>query len=189
MDNKVFFQHPDLMRALCVHETVMSLMVNTLNKAQQQQQSATTGVAELTTNQGRRGSFVPAGTMDSLIEQTKVCKYGLKLLISMVFVMFFFSHFQKKRRRIWMYFLHHLEYMLTCHLSITWLESKWLIFSLTYLGCLHCFNVRHTSLMFNVCFTVIVYMSAFLCDISFSSEICSKSLCMDTFEQYLVGCD
>ncbi|XP_052827801.1 ryanodine receptor isoform X7 [Octopus bimaculoides] len=40
MDNKVFFQHPDLMRALCVHETVMQLMVNTLNKAQQHQQAA-----------------------------------------------------------------------------------------------------------------------------------------------------
>ncbi|XP_069116591.1 ryanodine receptor-like isoform X2 [Argopecten irradians] len=71
MDNKVFFQHPDLMRALCVHETVMQLMVNTLNKAQQQQQSATSGVAELTTTQGRRSSFIPAGTMDSLAEHTK----------------------------------------------------------------------------------------------------------------------
>ncbi|XP_013392084.1 ryanodine receptor [Lingula anatina] len=37
LDNKVFFQHPDLMRALYVHETVMQLMVNTLNKQQQQQ--------------------------------------------------------------------------------------------------------------------------------------------------------
>ena len=27
MDNKVFFQHPDLMRALCVHETVMQVMI------------------------------------------------------------------------------------------------------------------------------------------------------------------
>ncbi|XP_064623398.1 ryanodine receptor-like isoform X6 [Lineus longissimus] len=36
MDNKIFFQHPDLMRALCVHETVMQLMVNTLTKAQSQ---------------------------------------------------------------------------------------------------------------------------------------------------------
>ena len=36
MDNKVFFQYPDLMRALNVHETVMQLMVNTLNKVQQE---------------------------------------------------------------------------------------------------------------------------------------------------------
>lgn len=73
MDNKVFFQHPDLMRALCVHETVMQLMVNTLNKAQQQQQSANSAMAELiSSQQGRRGSFIPSGTMDSLVEHTKV---------------------------------------------------------------------------------------------------------------------
>ena len=35
-DNKVFFQHPDLMRSLGIHKTVMQLMVNTLAKAQQQ---------------------------------------------------------------------------------------------------------------------------------------------------------
>ncbi|XP_072031407.1 LOW QUALITY PROTEIN: ryanodine receptor 2-like [Amphiura filiformis] len=33
-DNKVFYQHPDLMRALCVHETVMNVMVNVLEKHQ-----------------------------------------------------------------------------------------------------------------------------------------------------------
>ncbi|KAK3094056.1 hypothetical protein FSP39_023525 [Pinctada imbricata] len=71
MDNKVFFQHPDLMRALCVHETVMQLMVNTLNKAQQQQQSATSGMAELSASQGRRGSFIPTGTMENFAEHTK----------------------------------------------------------------------------------------------------------------------
>ncbi len=48
-DNKVFFQHPDLMRALGIHETVMQLMVNTLNKAQQQ----TAAVADI---QKRRSS-------------------------------------------------------------------------------------------------------------------------------------
>jgi len=35
-DNRVFFQHPDLIRLLAIHETVMQLMVNTLNKAQQE---------------------------------------------------------------------------------------------------------------------------------------------------------
>jgi ryanodine receptor 2 len=40
MDNKVFFQHPDLMRALCVHETVMQVMINWLNRRQQQQEVA-----------------------------------------------------------------------------------------------------------------------------------------------------
>jgi ryanodine receptor 2 len=38
MDNKVFFQHPDLMRALCVHETVMQVMINWLNRRQHQQE-------------------------------------------------------------------------------------------------------------------------------------------------------
>ena len=42
-DNKVFFQHPDLMRALGIHETCMQLMVNTLNR--QQQQKAATEIA------------------------------------------------------------------------------------------------------------------------------------------------
>ncbi len=40
MDNKVFFQHPDLMRALCVHETVMQVMINWLNRRQQTQLAA-----------------------------------------------------------------------------------------------------------------------------------------------------
>ncbi|ESO90186.1 hypothetical protein LOTGIDRAFT_123762 [Lottia gigantea] len=61
MDNKVFFQHPDLMRALCVHETVMQLMVNTLNKAQQQQQAAASS-AEAT---GGRQSIPTSSTSDT----------------------------------------------------------------------------------------------------------------------------
>lgn len=40
MDNKVFFQHPDLMRTLCVHETVMQVMINWLNRRQQTQLAA-----------------------------------------------------------------------------------------------------------------------------------------------------
>lgn len=30
MNNKVFYQHPNLMRVLCMHETVMSVMVSVL---------------------------------------------------------------------------------------------------------------------------------------------------------------
>lgn len=30
MNNKVFYQHPNLMRALGMHETVMEVMVNVL---------------------------------------------------------------------------------------------------------------------------------------------------------------
>lgn len=81
MDNKVFFQHPDLMRALCVHETVMQLMVNTLNKAQQQQQATTTGL-ELSASQERPPST--AGTMGSLTEQTKV---RIKVDINFIFLL------------------------------------------------------------------------------------------------------
>ena len=70
MDNKVFFQHPDLMRALCLHETVMQLMVNTLNKAQQQQSAAG---GDMNVSSQRRTSAVPAGVSlsDSAVnEQT-----------------------------------------------------------------------------------------------------------------------
>ena len=72
MDNKVFFQHPDLMRALCLHETVMQLMVNTLNKAQQQQSAAG---GDLNTSAQRRTSTLPPSVADGGIsEQTsKVC--------------------------------------------------------------------------------------------------------------------
>ena len=52
-DNKVFFQHPDLMRALGIHETVMSLMVNTLSKAAQQ-----TDAVVVDPSQKRRSSVI-----------------------------------------------------------------------------------------------------------------------------------
>lgn len=70
MDNKVFFQHPDLMRALCVHETVMQLMVNTLKKAQLQQQ-ASVGAApqDPSSSQSQKP---PHSSMDALTEQSKV---------------------------------------------------------------------------------------------------------------------
>lgn len=73
MDNKVFFQHPDLMRALCVHETVMQLMVNTLNKAQLQQQ-ATSGGAPTDAGTGQQKTPTHS-SMDALTEQSKVSAY------------------------------------------------------------------------------------------------------------------
>lgn len=75
MDNKVFFQHPDLMRALSVHETVMQLMVNTLNKAQlqQQQQQLQQQQPNVTEVGGRQPS--QSTTMDSLTEQNKVIQF------------------------------------------------------------------------------------------------------------------
>lgn len=33
MDNTIFFQHPDLIRSLSVHETAMQLMVKTLKRS------------------------------------------------------------------------------------------------------------------------------------------------------------
>lgn len=34
MNNRIFFQHPDLMRLLTVHENVMSIMMNVLTAQQ-----------------------------------------------------------------------------------------------------------------------------------------------------------
>nr|KAG5704413.1 hypothetical protein BaRGS_024268 [Batillaria attramentaria] len=68
MDNRVFFQHPDLMRALCMHETVMQLMVNTLNKAQLQQQ-ASSGAAPMEANTSH--SQPTHSSTDALTEQSK----------------------------------------------------------------------------------------------------------------------
>jgi len=48
VNNRIFFQHPDLIRILRVHENVMALMMNTLGRAQAQSeaQSAQTPGAE-----------------------------------------------------------------------------------------------------------------------------------------------
>jgi ryanodine receptor 2 len=51
MNNKVFFQHPDLMLKLCVHETVMQVMMNWLKRRQQQQDM----IAELMSNSDQAG--------------------------------------------------------------------------------------------------------------------------------------
>ena len=42
MNNHVFFQHPDLIRILRVHENVMALMMNTLGRAQAQSEAQST---------------------------------------------------------------------------------------------------------------------------------------------------
>ena len=66
-DNKVFFQHPDLMRALGVHETVMTLMVNTLNKAQQQ-----SSAADIDTSDQKRRSSIASNSPDADKEGSEV---------------------------------------------------------------------------------------------------------------------
>lgn len=57
MDNKVFFQHPDLMRALCVHETVMQVMINWLNRRQHQQEV----VGDIMANADTSGNAMAGG--------------------------------------------------------------------------------------------------------------------------------
>ena len=42
VNNHVFFQHPDLIRILRVHENVMALMMNTLGRAQAQSEAQST---------------------------------------------------------------------------------------------------------------------------------------------------
>jgi ryanodine receptor 2 len=60
----VFFQHPDLMRSLSIHETVMQLMVNTLNKAQQQ----SAAVGSETGNTQRKSSIQSNGAIEIVAE-------------------------------------------------------------------------------------------------------------------------
>lgn len=42
MNNKVFYQHPNLMRALGMHETVMEVMVNVLGGGESKVRDAKT---------------------------------------------------------------------------------------------------------------------------------------------------
>ena len=47
MNNKVFYQHPNLMRALGMHETVMEVMVNVLSGGDSKVQDYLTEVQSL----------------------------------------------------------------------------------------------------------------------------------------------
>ncbi|XP_041353187.1 ryanodine receptor-like isoform X2 [Gigantopelta aegis] len=103
MDNKVFFQHPDLMRALCVHETVMQLMVNTLNKAQHQQSAS--GGTDLSVSQGRQSATT--GTLDSLTEQTKDAAADMVVMCCR-----FLCYFCRTSRQNQRAMFEHLSYLL-----------------------------------------------------------------------------
>jgi hypothetical protein len=46
MNNRIFFQHPDLMRLLRVHEDVMSIMMNVLTRQQSAVEAADGGGGE-----------------------------------------------------------------------------------------------------------------------------------------------
>ena len=36
MNNHVFFQHPDLVRILCIHENVIAIMMNSISRSSQE---------------------------------------------------------------------------------------------------------------------------------------------------------
>ncbi|KAL5105243.1 Ryanodine receptor 2 [Taenia crassiceps] len=75
MNNNVFFQHPDLIRVLAVHETVMQLMVHTLSKASLDSPSAaatataaaTSTASELQHQQQHQGSQSPHSTTEDAL--------------------------------------------------------------------------------------------------------------------------
>jgi len=70
-DNRVFFQHPDLIRLLGIHETVMQLMVNTLNKAEQES-AATENAMSAIDSQKRSSSLSQLPTEVASAEPAKV---------------------------------------------------------------------------------------------------------------------
>uniref|UniRef100_A0A0R3WJP3 B30.2/SPRY domain-containing protein n=1 Tax=Hydatigena taeniaeformis TaxID=6205 RepID=A0A0R3WJP3_HYDTA len=77
MNNNVFFQHPDLIRVLAVHETVMQLMVHTLSKASLDSPSvaaaataaaaAASTASELQHQQQHQGSQSPHSTAEDAL--------------------------------------------------------------------------------------------------------------------------
>ena len=46
VNNHVFFQHPDLIRILCIHENVIAIMMNSISRAEQDQSSEGDGNEE-----------------------------------------------------------------------------------------------------------------------------------------------
>ena len=46
VQNRVFFQHPDLMRILTIHENVMAIMMNTLGRRAQAESDSETQPAD-----------------------------------------------------------------------------------------------------------------------------------------------
>lgn len=103
MDNKVFFQHPDLMRALCVHETVMQLMVNTLNKSQQQQQAAASEQSA-----GNRQSIAGAPNIDTVAQQSKQDAAAEMVVMCCRFLCYFCRISRQNQRAMF----EHLSYLL-----------------------------------------------------------------------------
>jgi ryanodine receptor 2 len=108
MDNKIFFQHPDLMRALCIHETVMQVMINWLNRRQRQQEVGGAGGA------GASGEMDNAGNNQIIItsmpnEEDKAKEENADLV---VVCCKFLSYFCRTHRQNQRAMFEHLSYLL-----------------------------------------------------------------------------
>ena len=104
MDNKVFFQHPDLMRALCVHETVMQVMVNWLNRRQHQQE-VVEEVLNVSANQNNIVASSSAGGVGD--EQPK--EENTELVVVCCKFLSYFSRTSRQNQRA---MFEHLSYLL-----------------------------------------------------------------------------
>ncbi|XP_034937910.1 ryanodine receptor isoform X2 [Chelonus insularis] len=67
VNNHTFFQHPDLIRVLRIHENVMAIMINTLGRRSQAQSDAQTQA------QAAEGGEVPAKEKDTSHEMVVAC--------------------------------------------------------------------------------------------------------------------
>lgn len=67
VNNVVFFQHPDLIRILRVHENVMHVMMNTLNKRSRAAQSASSSSAGLALQEATGGGQPSAGQSQTMM--------------------------------------------------------------------------------------------------------------------------
>ena len=106
MDNKVFFQHPDLMRTLCVHETVMQVMINWLNRRQQTQIAA-----EMMAEQAANANEFKTQTSSS---QAPACDEAAKEENTELVVVCckFLSYFSRTSRQNQASMFQHLSYIL-----------------------------------------------------------------------------
>ncbi|UJR09568.1 hypothetical protein I4U23_013803 [Adineta vaga] len=98
MDNRVFYQHPDLMRSLCVHETVMAIMVNRLNKSKQEQTSMNELDGLIQANDNGESQETHSSKDDKVELVTTCCK--------------FLSYFSRTSRHNQRAMFEHLSYLL-----------------------------------------------------------------------------
>jgi len=104
MDNKVFFQHPDLMRTLCVHETVMQVMINWLNRRQQTQLAA-----EMLAEQQQQADFKAQQSTSGAVAEEPVKEENTELV---VVCCKFLSYFSRTSRQNQASMFQHLGYIL-----------------------------------------------------------------------------